>query len=170
MLVRRVALLVALLCGFAFTQLPEFVEQYRQRLGGAIDELSAALARFDSDSQQVGLSESAGIARLRANADPIVKQRGVQLQEDVERLRTLRDAQAQFRTEAPLARLATFATHYDARIARGASEDFEPAVPTSPEALVLGGIGFIVGGGVIHMVGWPLRRRIRSVRRAEGTA
>ena len=55
--------------------------------------------------------------------------------------------------------LATFATHYDTRIARGAYADFEPAVPTSPEALALGLFGFVFGGGVVHVTGHQMRRR-----------
>ena len=170
MLVRRIAFVFALLFAFLFTQVPEFVEQYRQRLGGAIDELAANVARFDSDSAQAGLTESGGIDRLRGNADPLVKERGEQMQDDVDRLQSLRDTQDLFRSEGPVARLFTFVTHYDQRVARGAYRDFEPAVPTSPEAFVLGLLGFVFGGGVIHMAGWPLRRRVRAARRAETIA
>lgn len=170
MLVRRVALFFALLFGFGFTQLPEFVEQYRQRLGGAIDELAANVARFDSDSAQAGLTESGGIDRLRANSDRLAQERGDQMQENVDRLQSLRETQQQFRSDGPVARLWTFATHYDQRIARGAYGDFEPAVPTSLEAFLLGLIGFVFGGGVVHMAGWPLRRRIRDARQAETIA
>ena len=137
MIVRRIALFVALLFGLALTQVPEFVEQYRQRLGGAIDELAAVVGRFDADSAQHGLTEGAAIGTSSPR----------------------RDAQAAFRSEGPVARLATFATHYDQRIARGAYADFEPAVPTSPEALVLGLVGFLFGGGVVHMTGHQVRRR-----------
>ncbi len=169
MIFRRIAFFIALLFGLAMTQVPEFVEQYRQRLGGAIDELSAVVARFDSDSAQHGLTQSAGIDRLHANGDKFVRERGDEIADDVARLDSLRTAQSQFRDEGPIARLATFVTHYDSRIARGAYSDFEPAVPTSPEALALGLIGFVFGGGVVHVTGQQMRRR--RVRRApaEGT-
>lgn len=170
MLVRRVAFFVALLFGFMATQVPEFVEQYRQRLGGAIDELAANVARFDSDSAQAGLTESGGIDRLRGNADRLVQQRGEQMQENVDRLQSLRELQQRLRNDGPITRLWTVATNYDARIARGTYSDFEPAVPTSLEGFILGLIGFIIGGGVIHTAGWPLRRRIRAARRAETVA
>ena len=108
MIVRRLALFVALVVGFAMTQLPEFVEQYRQRLGGAIDELSAVIARFDADSAQQGLTEAGGIDRLKANPERFVQQRGEQMAENVERLQRLRDAQARFRSDGPVTRLVTF--------------------------------------------------------------
>ncbi len=162
MILRRLALFVALAVALAATQLPEFVQQYRQRLGGAIDQLAAVVARFDADSAQQGLTETAGIDRLRANDDPLVRRRGEAMGDDVRRLQVLRDAQTGFRQAGPVARLATFVTHYDGVVARGVFAEFEPAVPTSPEALVLGAIGFCVGGGVVHMAGRPLRRRLRE--------
>lgn len=170
MILRRLAFFFALLFGLALTQVPEFVEQYRQRLGGAIDELAAVIARFDSDSAQQGLTQGGGIDRLRSNSDRLAQQRGAQLQDNIDRLSALREAQAQFRSEGPVARLGTFVTHYDSRIARGTYNDFEPAIPTSPEALFLGLVGFVIGGGVVHMAGRPLRRRIRRERAAPTVA
>lgn len=168
MILRRLALFLALLFGVGATQLPEFVEQYRQRLGGAIDELAANIARFDSDSAQQGLTETGGIDRLRANPDRFVQERGEQMQDNVQRLEMLRNAQTAFRTQGPVARLTTFATHYDQRVARGAWSDFEPAVPTSAEAFVLGLLGFLIGGGAVHVAGRPFRRRRgKDLRSAE---
>lgn len=169
MILRRFALFLALVVGLAMTQLPEFVQQYRQRLGGAIDELAANVARFDSDSAQQGLTQSGGIDRLRANPDRFVRQRGDQEQENVVRLETLRTAQAAFRGEGQVAGLMTFVTHYDARVARGAFNEFAPAVPTSPEAFVLGLIGFLFGGGVVALTGHQMRRGRRRRERAPET-
>lgn len=159
MIVRRIALFVALLFGLALTQLPEFVQQYRQALGGAIGELESMIAEFDAQSAQQGLSEAAGIDRLRGNADQLARERGDAIQSEVVRLDKLRDAQVQFRDEGALARLVTFASHYDQSIARRAYSNFEPAVPTSPEALALGLVGALFGGGVVHMTGHQMRRR-----------
>ncbi len=170
MILRRLALFVALLFGFLATQVPEFMQQYRQRLGGAIDELASVVSRFESDSAQQGLTESGGIDRLKSNADRFVRQRGEQEQDNVARLQNLREAQAQFRSDGPLAQYGTLATHFDARIARGALGDFSPAVPTTPEGFVFGVIGFVVGGGVVHMAGRPLRRRVRRERDFTRTA
>ncbi len=162
MILRRIALLVGLLCAALATQAPEFMEQYRQRLGGAVDELSRVLARFDSDAAQQGLSEQAGIARLRGNGDALVKQRAAAIVEDRVRLDNLKQAQADLRGEGPLARAATLLTHYDGALARGTMADFQPAVPTTPEGFVFGLAGFLVGGGVVHASGRPLRRRLRE--------
>ena len=48
MMTRRLALAIALIAGLIGSQAPEFAQQYRQRLGGALDELKHALAEFES--------------------------------------------------------------------------------------------------------------------------
>ncbi len=170
MILRRLALFVALLLGILATQVPEFVQQYRQRLGGAIEELAAVVARFDSDSQQQGLTQSGGIDRLKSNGDRFVRQRGEQEQDNVARLQTLREAQAQFHTDGLVMQYATLVTHFDGRIAQGAIGDFSPAVPTTPQGFVFGMLGFVFGGGVVHLAGRPLRRRVRHEREITRTA
>jgi hypothetical protein len=168
MIFRRLALFLALLVGLGATQVPEFVEQYRQRLGGAIDELATIISGFDSRSARQGLSQADGIARLLADADPLARQEGEEKQEIVARLHALREQQTAFRDAGPVARLVEFATRCDARVARGTWTDFQPAVPTSPEAVVLGLIGFLIGGGAVHVAGRPFRRRHgRNLRDAE---
>ena len=168
MILRRVALFLALFFGVGATQVPEFVEQYRQRLGGAIDELAAIVATFDSHSADKGLTEKGAVEHLRANPDRLVQQDGEQMQDNIDRLATLRDAQASFRSHGPVARLTTLITHYDQRIASGAWGDFEPAVPTTAESFVLGIIGFLIGGGAVHVAGRPFRRKRGKAMRTAG--
>lgn len=55
MILRRLALGFALFCGVVASQLPEFAQQYRQRLGGALDELTALVDQFASESRATGL-------------------------------------------------------------------------------------------------------------------
>ena len=47
-IVRIVAVGCGLFGGIVASQGPEFSQQYRQRLGGAIDELKQVIARFDA--------------------------------------------------------------------------------------------------------------------------
>jgi hypothetical protein len=161
MILRRLVLFFALLFGTAMTQLPEYVEQYRQRLGGAIDELTKVVTDFDGNSQQHGLSEQQGIERLRANPDHFVQQTGTAMQENIARLQRLVETQKLMQGEGSVGRLTTFVTHYDPMIASRAYQSFEPAVPVSLEALALGAIGFVFGGSLAHLGSWPLRRRRR---------
>ena len=166
MIVRRLALFFALLFGFAMTQVPEFVQQFEQRLGGAIDEIAATVARFDSDSAQQGLTQSGGIDRLRSNGDRFVRQRGEQMQDDVARLARLRETQAEFRSDGPVASLATFVTHYDSRVARGDVRRFQAGRPSvRSEAFVLGALGFLFGGAssILRATRFAAARRAAAV-------
>jgi hypothetical protein len=160
MMVRRLALFFAMLCGLVMTQLPEYAEQYQQRLGGAIDELSAIVARFDRDSADQGLTEQGGIQRLLENSDEFVRQRGTQMMEISARLLRLQEVQKMLRSSGPAGRLVILATHYDSNIAARAFESFQPAIPVSAEAFVLGLIGFIGGGGAIHAAGYSFKRKL----------
>jgi len=42
----------------AGSQIPEFAQQYRQRLGGAIDELNRMIAQFDSEAAGQSLTRA----------------------------------------------------------------------------------------------------------------
>ena len=168
MMVRRLALFFAMLCGLAMTQLPEYAEQYQQRLGGAIDELTAIVARFDRDSADQGLTEQGGIQRLLENSDEFVRQRGTQMMEISARLLRLKEVQQMLRNSGPAGRFVILATRYDSNIAARAFESFQPAVPVSPEAFVLGLLGFIGGGGAVHAAGYTVKRRFG--RRPKKTA
>ena len=167
MMVRRLALFFAMLCGLAMTQLPEYAEQYQQRLGGAIDELSAIVARFDRDSADQGLSEQGGIERLETNPDEFVRQRGTQMSEISARLQRLKDLQNMLQGNGAASRLAILVTHYDSNIAARAFDSFQPAVPVSLEALVLGLIGFIGGGGAVHAAGYSFKRTAGRFHRGQ---
>ena len=49
MLARRLALAIAVLAGLIGSQAPEFAQQYRQRLGGALEELNRIVSEFDAE-------------------------------------------------------------------------------------------------------------------------
>ena len=66
-MVRILMVIVMLVSGTATSQLPEFSQQYRQRLGGAIDALEEILADFKRDAAAYGLSVSQAIARQKAS-------------------------------------------------------------------------------------------------------
>lgn len=165
MIQRRIALFIALLCSLLMTQLPEYAGQYEQRLGGAIDELRAIIAQFDRDSAAQGLNEQGGIERLRQNTDVFVQQRGDQMADISARLARLEAVQQMLKTSGPAERLELIATHYDPGIAARALQSFQPAVPVSTEAFILGFIGFLAGGGLVHAAGYSIKQTSARLRR-----
>ena len=162
LLLRRLALAVGLACGLLGAQAPEFAQQYRQRLAGAVDELTRIVATFDAEAAGEGLSPDGAIQRLEANGDSLAQARGRDMAEDKARLNRLRDALEAYASGAPVRRLVGFFQSYDAQTARRAFADFQPAVPTSSESAVLAAVAGLLGWMGTHLVVWPARRRWRA--------
>lgn len=164
MFLRRIALAIGLLCGLVATQAPEFAQQYRQRLAGAVDELSRVVGIFDDDAAKRSLTPPEAITRLENNPDPVVHDQGVEMQGHIGRLERLKAALAAFRDSGLWRRLIVLAGDFDFAAARKAWQDFEPAVPTSADAIAIGILGLIIGWAATHLFVWPVRRHLQKRR------
>jgi DUF2937 family protein len=165
LMIRRIALAIGLLFALAGSQLPEFAQQYRQRLGGAIDELNRMIAEFDSEAAGQSLTREQGVDRLKANPDSLAQQRGAAIKNDVERAARLSRQQEAFKTGGPLTRLASLIENFDPATAAQAIRDYEPAVPISLEAFVVAAVALLIGWSATHLCAWPIRRRLGKRRR-----
>jgi len=159
LLLRRLALAVGLVCGLIGAQAPEFAQQYRQRLAGAVDELTRVVAAFDAEAKTEGLTPETAMRRLDDNADPLARERGSDMAQDKARLDRLKGALAAYAEGAPVRRLFATLETFDAATARRAWSDFQPAVPTTTEAFVVGGVAWALGWLATHLTLWPARRR-----------
>lgn len=164
MFFRRIAFAIGVLCGLLGTQGPEFAQQYRQRLAGAIDELSRVVAVFRDEAEQKSLTSGEAIARLEQNADPLARERGADMQYDIDRLARMKRALTAFTEPGIWRRAATFVADFDAATAGQTWKDFEPAIPTSADALAFGLLALLWGWGATHAVAWPIRRHLRKRR------
>jgi hypothetical protein len=163
---RTVSLALALLGAAAASQAPEFAQQYRQRLGGAIDELDAQVRQFDQDAATMGLDRPGAIARLRGNADPVAQKRGDAASGSAERLARLEQQRSSMQQAGPVGRILALAGDPDSLVARNARHDFEPAIPTTAEGAAVAGIGFLASYGLVRLFAMPFRglRRRRPSR------
>jgi Protein of unknown function (DUF2937) len=159
MLARRIALLIGVVFAVVASQLPEYAQQYRQRLGGAIDELNATIERFDAEAAQSGMNQEQGITHLQQSADRFVQQRGDQMRDSIMRRDRLAKQSGDFAKAGPVGRVLVLAEDFDPQIAARAYQVYEPAVPTTSEGLIAAVVGFVAGGGLIHLITWPLRRK-----------
>jgi hypothetical protein len=159
MILRRIVFFLALVLGLVASQVPEFAQQYRQRLGGAIDELNRIIGEFDADAARMQMDRTTGLDRLLRNTDDFVRQRGEQIRTDAERAARLERQLQAYQDAGPFWRLATFARNYEPEIARRAAENFEPAVPVTAEGLIATATGFLIGwlGGRALIA--PVQRR-----------
>jgi hypothetical protein len=163
---RVTALLLGVFGAVAASQLPEYSQQYRQRIGGAIDELGRIVARFDADAKAAGLSRAAALDRLNANAEDVARRQAGAAAENIRRLDYLARHQARLAETGSFRRVASVLMSGDTEIMRRTLAHYEPAVPTTAEGLTFAAFGFFVGwltfaGGRAGVQRWRKRRPIR---------
>lgn len=161
MLARTLGMAVGLMGAIAASQLPEFAQQYRQRLGGAIDELRRVVDSFDRDAQGSGLNRSGALDRMKNSGDELQRRQSISVATHVARLDSLESERNAMRDAGPFERLVLFASRSDPALARRTYDDFEPAVPTTGEGAVAAGAGFFAGWGISRLIGALFRRRRR---------
>lgn len=164
---RRTSFAAALAAGLGVSQAPEYVQQYRQRLGGAIDELTAAVVAFDADSRAEGMTHDQGVARLEASPDIFVRQRGERMQEETERLARLRRQAARLQGDLPLTQVFGMALDLDPKVARGAFDDFKPALPMTADGALSAAIGFLGALLGLRLCALPFGRRAKKAGRTD---
>lgn len=158
MIGRVLALAIGLMSGLAGAQLPEYAQQYRQRLGGAADELRRVVTRFDDDARQQGLDREAALKRLAQNSDPVAQGQSGSVRESAERYDRFNAQLRAFEQAGPFQRLVLFAREADPGIAQETYRAFEPAWPATSEGLVMGGTAFAFGWAILIFIGRILKR------------
>jgi hypothetical protein len=164
-IVRVAALGFGLLGGVAASQGPEYSQQYRQRLGGAIDELHRVVERFDADARANGETREGAIVRLRTNTDDLASRQGTAMQANAERLSRLETHRAAMMQAGPFARIALMLRDGDTDVMQSAYREFEPAMPVTQEGILSAAAGFVaLWGGILLAAGF-IRSLVRRPRR-----
>lgn len=146
-ILRRGFVLACGLCAAVFTsQAPEFAQQYRQRLGGAVDELSRVVGDFDRDAANNKLSRQQALDSYAADRQPFLRDRGTSMRSTIERYDRLREQQADFNRLVPFLRPLAVIEAPDREVVNRAWADFEPAVPVTTHGFAWAGIGFLIVG------------------------
>lgn len=168
MLKRLICLIGATAGGVTLSQAPEYTQQYAQRLGGAVDELSAIIAQFDSDAAAFGLTRQEGLERYRTSPDQFLAERGISMEAVFDRHEKLSTQLDQLREAPPTTRLFEVARYFDTDVGSAALADFRPAIPLTLEGLghAIAGIaaGFAVFWAGATALAAPFRRRRPRVR------
>ena len=149
----------------AFSQVPEFMQQYVQRLGGHLDEARRQLEEFRSTAAQSGLTIDQLVHATAATADPAVARLGTVIRDSQARVAVLSADEQAIRAAHLLERPFVFLHHADPEIVRATWAIFRPAVPTTLEGLLyaLTGVVFILC--FYHgAVRYPIRRVYRRRR------
>jgi hypothetical protein len=145
-----------------FSQAPEFMQQYLQRLEGHLDEARAELDNFRGAAAQAGMTLDQLISAAGRNADPAMARLAGVAQQTAARVDQLASADAALRGASIAARPFVFVAHADWGIARATLRIFRPAVPTTLEGLAYALVGVVVVLTLYHVaVRMPVARHLR---------
>ena len=149
-----------------FSQAPEFMQQYLQRLGGHLDEARRQLRQFRHAAEQSGLTLDRFITQTSANSDTAVAKLGGVMSDAVTRVDRLQSAQSALLDASLWTRPFVFLRHIASSIAHATWTIFKPAVPTTVEGLVYALCGMLEFIGIYHLgVKAPIVR-LRARRRS----
>jgi hypothetical protein len=158
---RIIAFLLAFAAAIGASQAPEFAQQYRQRLGGAIDELNRVIANFNADAARSGIDQTQALAQMATNSDRLVRDQSVSMAETILRHARLEEQQQAFEEGGAFVRVAALLHDYDAPLMQSTARQFEPAMPTTAEGVVFAVGGFVVIYAVLRLIGFLFRPRRR---------
>jgi hypothetical protein len=149
-----------------FSQMPEFMQQYLQRLEGHLDEARLQVDRFKEAASQSGMTLDQLISGAGRNPDPAMARLGGVVRSAVARVDELGAADSALLHASSWSRPFVFARHIDWAIARATWAIYRPAVPTTAEGLAYAGLGVVIVLAVYHL-GFraPIARHLK--RRAE---
>lgn len=134
-----------------FSQGPEFMQQYLQRLGGHLDEARRHLAAFQKTADQAGLTLERFISQTAANADPAVAKLSDVMTDAIARVSSLQAAHDTLLHAALWERPFVFLRHLDSGIARATGAVYQPAVPTTAEGLIYAFAGMVFILALYHL-------------------
>lgn len=164
MITRAIAMAAGLTGAIGLSQFPEFSQQYTQRLGGAVDELSRVVDRFDSDAAALGFNRDEALRQL-SNGGDFGAARARSMRETIARETRLAGDLAALEGAGPFMR-ARLASHMaDRDIAVRAWAAYRPAVPATFEGLSYAGVGFGAGWLIIALLAGCGRRLFRRKAR-----
>jgi hypothetical protein len=127
-----------------FSQGPEFMQQYLQRLGGHLAEAQRQLGLFQQAATQSGATLEQFITQTRANPNAGLRQLGAVMNDAAERTASLQSAHDALLNSSLWTRPFVFLRHLDLGIAEGTWTVYKPAVPTTLEGLLYALTGMLV--------------------------
>src|SRR5215510_15039502 len=139
-------------------------QQYRQRLGGAVDELQRIVQQFDEDSRRAGYDRSSALRLMAGNPEQIVRNQASRMEEVITRYGRLRAQDEAFRTGGSFARLSAFVMDFDRPLVQRTLQAYEPAVPVTTEGFLLAGGGFLLAYLLLPIFGESWRAARQAAR------
>jgi len=167
MIMRAFVVVAGLAGAVAASQIPELMQQYRQRLGGAVDELRRVVEDFDADVAGEGLTRKNALERYHVSRDTFFNRRGVSMTRTLERFDRIAAHRTALIDATAIERPVLFWRYRDPELFDGTVGDFRPAIPTTAEGAVYAFGGFFAGAALMALLLGLLRWVGRLFRRPE---
>ncbi len=143
------------------SQAPEFMQQYKQRLGGAIDELAQVVRHFDNDANAAGMDRASAIERYTQSGDSFFVNRGASMQQTIDRWYDMSDHWRAMTRSNMFSRVPVFISGADSQLLRKTWEAYRPAIPTTVEGFAYSGTGFLIS----HLIFGSILSLFKGIRR-----
>lgn len=151
MFIRELALIALIVSGgIGASQVPQFVQEYEQRLGGASDEAARQLAEYAKVARQAGMVLETYINLLKSNADARVVATGDTISGLQSRSQRLIQHRQQLAQSQRLLKPVILAQAYDQDLLAATWAQFRFSLLLDP---IFGIIG-LVFGWLMHMLLW----------------
>ncbi|MEC3863254.1 DUF2937 family protein [Mesobacterium sp. TK19101] len=160
MILRSLTVAAGLTGAAGLSQFPEFSQQYLQRLGGAVDELTVVVTAFDADARAAGLTRQEALADLNSGGT-FAQSRSASMQATFDRHARLTADLAALQGAGPFTRLKLLGHLDDSDIARRAWGAYKPALPITFEGVSFAIAGFAVGALLL----WAMIRTVKALFR-----
>jgi len=122
-------------------QLPEFINQYIQRLSGHLEESKRQLINYQSLAEQhFDGNITLLIKQYKNNADPIIVDSANVIEQLIQRTNYLSSHLSSLKTDDYLQQLLQFATHFDQQLLIKTTEFYKLAIPLNLDALSTGAV------------------------------
>lgn len=153
---------ISLFSALFFAQIPEVVQQYRQRIGGAVDELNIIVRNFDEDSRRSGYDRAGALSIMSKNPERLVREQGQRMEGYSRRLDRLSAQQLALANGVTLGAVIAVAFNYDQHIMSQALNAYTWAFPTTVTGIVFAIIGWILCYSALFLLSLPVGLRART--------
>lgn len=162
-MVKLVKMTGGVLLACSMSQFPEYSQQYVQRLGGAVDELTTVVEDFDATAQATGQAREAAL--LSMSGTEFLARRQDDMRRTITRQEDLVQDYEALREASAYERLAYITKLTDTGITERTWDDFQPAIPLTLDGLVFTVVGYLAGYGALSGATGLRRRKRRNKRR-----
>jgi len=140
-----------------FAQIPQFIAQYIQRLGGHLDELARIISQYQDGAKASGKTLEQFMATHLNSGIPDFISTGKMMQSNVSRYDVLSQSLEAIRSASVTVKPFVFLKNADFSIVKGTFQSFIPGVPVTVEGAIYALCGLIVGIILYFVLKWIVK-------------